>query len=74
MPICTIGNPHFEDFTNPKEAPAAKTHGLIGLIHKIRQASPNADFSNKLNTTLHRRAGNTKSEEFFFTANRFLSI
>ena len=57
MPICTIGNPHFEDFTNPKEAHAAKTHGLIGLIHKIRQASPNVDFSNELNTTLRRRVG-----------------
>ena len=65
MPIGAIDNPHFEDFTNPKEAPAAKTHGLIGLIHKIRQASPNADFSNKLNTTLNMMVRGAKSEEFF---------
>ena len=57
MPICTIDNPHFEDFMNPKEAPTAATNGLIGLIRKIRQASLNAYFINKLNTTLRRRAG-----------------
>ena len=60
MPIGTIGNPYFEDFTNPKEAHTAKTHGLIGLIHKIRQASTNADFTNRLNTTSHRRVRDTK--------------
>ena len=65
MPIGAIGNPHFEDPTNPKDAPTSKTHGLIGVIRKIRQASPNADFSNKLNTTFHRMVRDAKSEEFF---------
>ena len=65
MPIGTIDNPHFEDFTNPKDAAAAKTHGLIGLIRKIQQASLSADFINKLNTTLHMGVRDTKSEEFF---------
>ena len=64
-PIWTIGNPFFGDFTNTIGAPEAKVHGVISVIHNIRQASLNADFSNKLSTTLHRRVGSTKSEEFF---------
>ena len=63
--IGEIGNPHFDDFANPKDAPTSKTQGLIGVIRKIRHASPNADFSNKLNTTLNRRVRGAKSEEFF---------
>ena len=55
----------FGNFMRAIEAPATKVHGLISVIRKIRQASLNADFSNKLSTTLHRRLGNTKSEEFF---------
>ena len=66
MPICTTDNPHFEDFTNPKDAPTSKNQWLIGVIRKIRHAPPNADFSNKLNTTLNRRVRGAKSEEFFF--------
>ena len=65
MPIGTIGSPFFEDFTNQIEAPATKVHGLISVIRKIRQASLNADFRNKLSTTLHRRVRGSKSEEFF---------
>ena len=65
IPICTIGNPFFEDFTNPIEAPATKVHGLISVIRKIRQASLNAYFRNKLSTTLRSRVRGTKSAEFF---------
>ena len=46
MPIGTIGNPFFEDFTNPLEAPTSKVHGLLSSVRKIRQASRNADFIN----------------------------
>ena len=76
MPIWDIGNPFFEDFTNPPEAPATKVHGLLSVIRKIRQASLNAYFSNKLSTVLTRRVRN-KSDElflgqtvFFISANR----
>ena len=65
MQIGAIGNPHFEDFTIPKESPKTKTHQLIDVAHKIRQASLKADFSNKLNTKSHRRFRETKSEGFF---------
>ena len=50
---------------SPAEAPATKTHGLISVIHQIRQASLNEDFRNELNTALTRRVRN-KSEEFCF--------
>ena len=39
MPIGAAGNPHFEDFVNPKEAQTRKTHHFLGIIHHIRQAS-----------------------------------
>ena len=65
MPIGAIGKPHFGDFTHPEEAPAAKTHQLIGVIRKIRHASLNSDFNNKLIMALRRRFRETKSEEFF---------
>ena len=48
-----------------------KTHrpqkpiALIGVIREIRQASLDAEFSNKLNTTSHMRVRDAKSEEFF---------
>ena len=47
-----------------RKHPTTKTHGRINIIRKIRQASFNADFSNKLNTTLNRGVRNDKSEEF----------
>ena len=72
IPIGATGNPHFEDFTNPKDSRAAKTHELIGAIRKIRQASLNADFSDKLNSKLHMGFRDTKSGEFFFTPSSFL--
>ena len=65
MPIGANGNPHFGDFTNPGDSPTSETQWLIGVIHKIRQASTDADFINKLNTALNRRARGAKSEEFF---------
>ena len=34
MPFGAVGNPHFWDFTNPKEARAEKTHHLSGAIQK----------------------------------------
>ena len=54
LPIWEIDNPFFEDFTNPAEAPATKTQWFLSVIRQIRQASLNADFSNKLNTALTR--------------------
>ena len=65
IPIGAIGNPHFEDFTNPEDSPTTQTHQLIDVLRKIRHASLKEDFSNKLNTTSHRRFRETKSEEFF---------
>ena len=74
MPICAIGNPHFDDFMNPEWAPAAKTHGLVGLNHKIRRASLNADFINNLNTALRRGERDTKSEESFLCRTVFFYL
>ena len=37
-------NPFFGDFINPLEEPTAKTHNLISIIFKIREASLKADF------------------------------
>ena len=66
MPIGAVGNPNFEDFANPKEAPENQTHHLLGAIQKIRQASLNDDFSNKLNLTLHKRARGDKMKNSFY--------
>ena len=65
MPIGEIGNPLFGDFTNPPEAPVTKTHGLLSAIRKIRHASLNADFSNKMNMALTRMVRSNKSDGFF---------
>ena len=45
MPIGAVGNPHFGDFMNPKEAGETETHHFPGVIRKIRQASLTADFN-----------------------------
>ena len=50
---------------NPAEAPAAKTHNLLSMMFKIRQASLTADFQNKFSTALNRMARNARTEEFF---------
>ena len=50
---------------NSVEAPTAKTHNLISIISKIRQASPKADFERKLDAALIRSARNVKTEEYF---------
>ena len=71
IPTEAIGNPHFEDYTKPREAPTAKTHQILGVIQEIRQASINADFDNKLNMALHRRLRETKSAEFFLRRSIF---
>ena len=55
IPIGELESPHFVDFMNPKEAQAAKTHHLLGIIHLIRQESPTADFNGKLNLRLNIR-------------------
>ena len=44
LPIGAIGNPFCEDFTNPVDAPTAKTQNLTSAIYEIRQASLKADF------------------------------
>ena len=49
---------------NPADAPTAETQNLISAIYEIRQASLKADFRNKLDTTLIRRVGNAKMENF----------
>ena len=45
MPIGTVGDPHFDDFVNPKEAQTAKTHRLLGVIRHIAKASLTADLN-----------------------------
>ena len=65
MPIGAVCNPHFGDFTNPKEAPSKKTYQLLCAIQKIRQPSLNADFGNKLNMALRRRVRETKMKNSF---------
>ena len=50
MPIGAVANPHLPDFANPNESPAAKTHHLLGIIRRIRQASTAADFNGKLDS------------------------
>ena len=70
MPIWDIDNPFFEYFTSPVEEPKTKVHGLLSVIRKIRQASLNADFINKLSAALTRTV-RSKSGGFFY-AKRFL--
>ena len=55
MPIGAVGNPNYGDFANPKEAAAAKTHHLSGIINRIRKESPTAYFSGELNLNLNKR-------------------
>ena len=71
IPIGTVGSPHFEDFTTPVEAPTTKTHQLIGVIQKIRQASLFADFSGKLNSALRKRIREPINGEFFLCQTGF---
>ena len=71
LPIGAFGNPFFEYFMNPLEAPAEKTHNLISIIFKIRQASLKADFQSKMDTPLIRR-GNVKTEEYFLGQSVFI--
>ena len=65
MPITAVGSPHFEYSMKPKEAPAEKTHHLLGAVREIRQASLNADCSYKLNMALRKRVRATKMENPF---------
>ena len=66
MSIGAFGDPHFEDSMNPEAAPAAKTHHFLGGgVRKIRQASLNADFINKLNMALHKPVREAKMENSF---------
>ena len=62
MPIGTAGNPYFEYFTTPVEAPTTKTHHLLGMIRQISQASLTADFSGKLNSALQKRIRESKTK------------
>ena len=55
MPIGAAGSPHFEDFTNPKEAKITKTHHLLAIILQIRQESITAYFNGILNLRVNRR-------------------
>ena len=65
LPIGTAGNPFFEDFMIPAEAPAAKPHSLLAALYKIRQSSLTADFQSKVNTTPIRRVRHAKTDDFF---------
>ena len=64
LPIGTLGNPNFADFTNPIAAPAAKSLCLVNTISQIRKASSEADFNGKMQLCLERRIRNIKTEEF----------
>ena len=64
MPIGAVGNPHFEDFTNPVGAPAAKTHHLLWAIQQIRQASLTAYFSGELNLAFRSEFESPKMKVF----------
>ena len=70
MPIGAVWGPHFGDFVNPKEAPAAKTHHFLGMIRQIRKASITADFSGGLNLILDKRLRGSGNGEFS-SAKRF---
>ena len=79
VPIGAVGNPFFEYLMNPAAAPTAKTQNLISTLFKLRQASLNADFQSKMDTTPIRRVRNAKTGEyllgvvgavFFTVANR----
>ena len=65
MPIGAVGNPHFDDFTNPVEASYAETHHLLGTSRQIIQASLAAHFSGKLNWALRKRIRESKMGIFF---------
>ena len=64
MPIGTVGGPHFEDFMNPKEAKTTKTHHLLEIMRRIRQASLTADFNGKSNLCLNRMFRRSRNGEF----------
>ena len=53
--LAQLGIRIFGDFTNPVEAPAAKTHHLSGAIYQIRQESRTAYFIGKLNSASQKR-------------------
>ena len=55
MPIGAVGNPHFSDFTDPKDSRETKTHHLVRIIRQIRQASSEVDFNGKLNLRMNKR-------------------
>ena len=66
LPTGAVGIPFFEDFTNPVDAPAAKTPNLISsIIFKMRQSSLKAYFQSKLGTKTIRKVGMAKTEEYF---------
>ena len=64
MPIGAVGNPHFEDYTNPVGEPTAETHHLLGAIQQIRQASLTAYFSGILDLALRKRIRESENREF----------
>ena len=48
MTIGTVRGLHFDDSMNPMEPQTTKTHHLLGVIRKIRQASVTEDFNGKI--------------------------
>ena len=64
MPIGTVGSPHFADFMSPKEAQSTKTHHLLVIIRRIRQASSAEAFNGELNLRLNRRFRQSANEGF----------
>ena len=64
LPIGAVGNPFFEYFMNPADAPTAETQNLISMIFEIRQAPLTSDFRNKLDAAFIRRVGNAKKRGY----------
>ena len=65
------GQSFIGDFTNPIDSPKTQVHGLISVIRKIRQASLNADFINKLSAKLHMGGFGVLNRENSFYGKRF---
>ena len=66
MTIGAVGDPDFEDFTNPFEVRTAKTHHFSGAIRQIRQASLTECFSAKLNLSLISRIRDSEMGNSFY--------
>ena len=64
MPIGAVANPFCNDFTNPEDSPAPKTHQVLPKLREIQKAALEIDFNGRFIRTLNRRIQYMGIEEF----------